>query len=325
MPQERESGAALLSVLMVVAAMSVVALVSVEAIARATRLAQLTSTRTDVFWFARSAEAAGKVYVSDLYELTNGRLSDATPRIGEPITQVTETGALTARLDDATNCFNLNALVEPSDIGWTVQPAALGQLETLFSAMGLGQYESDQMAHALADWIDSDTVSRPSGAEDGYYGGLEPSYRTPGGLLENIREVKAVGPFDGERYRMAKTVLCVRPDRNQSVLNVNTLQPEQAGLLTALFSSELEPEIARQLIASRPLGGWPTIDAFLALEPITEIASDAMSVSTVDVVSSHFSILGEVSTSGQITRFELLYGIDNDSSAALLWRRYGDD
>ncbi|MEL6567806.1 MAG: type II secretion system minor pseudopilin GspK [Pseudomonadota bacterium] len=324
-PSTGDTGAALLSVLMVVAAMSVVVLVSVEAISRATRLSQLTSQRAESFWFARSAEAAGRSYVTTLIDLTEGRLNDATPRVGEVITQPLENGALSARLDDATNCFNLNALAEPSEQGWSIDPDQLVRLSRLFRSQGFGDYESSQMAESIADWIDSDTVSRPAGGEDGYYSGLDPSYRTPGNPIESIRELRAIGPFNEERYLAVQNVLCVRPELTQTVLNLNTLRTDQAGLITSLFSAELEPEVARRLIAERPLGGWQTAQGFLDLEPVVEISNDATNVAALDVVSTHFAISGQVAISQKTTRFELLYGVDNTNSAALLWRRYGDD
>jgi general secretion pathway protein K len=321
----RDSGAALLSVLMVVAAMSVVVVVAVEAISRATRLAEVTGNRTESFWFARSAEAAGGAYVTTLIELSEARLTDATPRIGVPVTQPVEGGVLVATLSDATNCFNLNALAEPSDEGWGIDPDQLRRLEKLVETMGFGPYDSGQMAHSVADWIDSDTVSRPNGAEDGYYAGLDPSYRTPGTPLQSVRELRAIGPFDPETFAFLRTVLCVRPETAQATLNLNTLQAQQAGLLTSLFSSELDVETARRLIEARPLGGWGSVDEFLALEELGQIADHARNVSSIDVVSSHVLIDGTVTLSGHSSRFELLYGFEADNTAALLRRRYGEE
>lgn len=321
----RDTGAALLSVLLVVAAMSVVVLIAVDAVSRATRLAALTNERTEHFWVTRSAEAAGLSYVARLLENTDGRLNDATPLVGEVVTQPLDSGTIALRLDEATNCFNLNALAETSELGWTADEREVERLQALFEARGFGPYESDQLAHSIADWIDTDTVSRPAGAEDAYYAGLEPSYRTAGTPLENIRELKSIGPFIQDSYDAVQAITCVRPDVGQSVLNLNTLRPDQAALLTAFFSSELAEDTAREVIEARPLGGWEDVAEFLELPEIQQISAEFKNPSAIDIVSSFFSLSGEVVISQQTTRFELLYGVDETDTAKLLWRRYGED
>ena len=322
---DRESGAALLSILLVVAAMSVVALVAVEAITRATRLATITTDRAENFWYVRSSEAAGGSLVSELLRLTEGRLVDVTPRVGQPITFPLEDGVIMAQLDDASNCFNLNALASREDDVWTVDETEYNRLNRTLTAYGFGGYEADEMSDAIADWIDSDTLSRPNGAEDAYYTALDPAYRSAGGPLESMRELLSIGPFTPERFEAVRPILCVRPSRDPSVLNINTLRPEQSALLTGLFSAELEPEVARRLIEERPLGGWPSTEAFLAMEAVQQITESEIDSGAIDVLSRQFSIIGSVSVSQLVTRFELLYEVDNTGRGALVWRRYGDE
>ena len=322
---KKEQGAALLSILLVVAAMSVVALIAVEAITRATRLAVLTNERTSTFWYVRSAEAAGGSLVSELLRQTNGRLVDVTPRVGEPITFPLEDGVIIAQLDDLSNCFNLNALASRDDDAWTVDPAELTRLKQTLTAQGFGEYESDLFGDAIADWIDSDTASRPNGAEDNYYMALDPAYRSAGGPLENMRELLSIGPFTPESYMAVQTVLCVHPSTEQSTLNLNTIRPDQSALIVGLFSPEMEPDVAQSLIEARPLGGWGNIEQFMALEPVSQIATAETDTGAIDVVSRYFGIEGTVSVSQLVTRFELLYEVDNTGRGALVWRRYGDD
>ena len=57
-PQSKQAGAALLSILLIVATLSVAALMATEAIARQTDLQKLSARRTSALWAARSAEAA---------------------------------------------------------------------------------------------------------------------------------------------------------------------------------------------------------------------------------------------------------------------------
>ncbi|MEO0465739.1 MAG: type II secretion system minor pseudopilin GspK [Pseudomonadota bacterium] len=324
-PSDSERGAALLSILMVVAAMSIAALIAVEAIARATRLASITNDRSVAFWYTRSAEAAGSSLVSELLQLTEGRLADNTPWVGAPITFPIDEGVIVAQLDDASNCFNLNALADRQDEIWIVENAQFTKLKLLFEAQGFGAYETDQMAESIADWIDSDTLSRPNGAEDTYYTALEPAYRSAAGPLENVRELLAIGPFTPERYEAVRRLVCVRDSTDQSVLNLNTLTDETAPLLVSLFSEEIQPEVARRLVEDRPLGGWQSVEQFLEAEQVSAIEESYRDPASIDVVSTYFEINGTVSLSLLATRFELLYEVDNLGRGALVWRRYGDE
>lgn len=323
--RDGEAGAALLSVIMVVAAMSIVIVLSMDALAHAARLSQVTDARAKGFWAAKSAEAAGIAYVTAAIELTDARFTDELAALNEPVIQPLDVGLLVASLEDATNCFNLNALAVRDEAGWTIDEGAAGALNDLFQAIGFGSFKSAQLADAIGDWIDTDTLSRVNGAEDAYYRSLDAPYRTPGGLLQNVRELRAVAPFDEATYQAVRRIVCVRPDTKQAVLNVNTLSLHQAPLLKALLSTALTVEDAEALLTARPSGGWTDLDAVFDLPQLEEIAPDAIDPSAIDVTSTHFEVSGEITLSEQTHRFEFLYGLSNTGAVVLLRRRFGDE
>lgn len=321
----RDGGAALLSVLMLVAAMSVAALVAVEAIARATELARVTRDRGAAHWIAVSGETVGVAVVEDILAKTEGHLTEATPGLGAPYSFPVDRGTVTLRVHEASNCFNLNALVEPGERGWNVVEGELAAYKRLLMSLGLGNYEADLLGDSLADWIDSDSVSRGNGAEDAYYGDLAVPYRTAGTVLENIRELRAIGPYTPEMIALLEPLVCVRPNFEQSTLNINTLTERQAPLLTALLSPDLSPESAFDMIARRPAAGWFTTEAFLQEPELATLATERLRIGTVSVETTHFLVEGRVSISGLEIPFEYLYGPGEDSAVQLLWRRRGED
>src|SRR3546814_12062004 len=83
-------------------------------------------------------------------------------------------GVATARVTDGGNCFNLNSVVVgegESDL--KVRPVAVTQFQGLMQTLGIDARQAQVVASSLADWIDTDTVPQPGGAEDETYGRAE--------------------------------------------------------------------------------------------------------------------------------------------------------
>lgn len=72
--------------------------------------------------------------------------------------------------------------------------------------------------------------------------------------------------MDATLYQRLLPYVCAPPDDALQV-NVNTLQPAQAALLSALFPAELTLAEARQLLQARAATGWSSVAAFLS-QPI---------------------------------------------------------
>lgn len=321
-----ESGAALFSTLLIIAAMTIAALVAMTALTSALQLARIGDSRTDGFWQVRSSEVAGQAILADLIDRTDGKLTERTPGLGEVIEFPLQSGGLvSARIQDGTNCFNLNALAVPGDGGWAINDDALDAFKALLLALDLSLYEADQLSGALADWIDTDSLVRPNGAEDPGYSQLDPPYRTAGAPLQGWRELRAIGPYTPELIERLRPVACVRPTYRQSVLNINTLTPLQAPLLSALYASELTPQDARRVLEQRPTTGWSSIEELREVDIIKAITLTQIDPGAVDTRSTWFRIDGSVYTSGLHNRFELLYAVESDGRTALVWRRYGED
>lgn len=323
---DRETGAALFSTLLIIAAMTIAALVATTALTSALQLARTGDARTDGYWQVRSSEVAGQAILAELIDRTEGNLTERTPGLGEVIEFPLQSGGLvSARILDATNCFNLNALAVPGDGGWAVNADALEDFRNLLLALDLSLYEADQLADALADWIDTDSLVRPNGAEDPAYSQLDLPYRTAGAPLQSWRELRAIGPFTPELIERLRPVACVRPAYQQTVLNINTMTPEQAPLLSALYASDLTPQDARRVLEQRPTTGWTSSEELREVDIIKAITLTQINPGAVDTRSTWFGVDGSVYTSGLHNRFELLYAVDSDGRTVLVWRRYGED
>ena len=145
---------------------------------------------------------------------------------------------------------------------------------------------------ALVDWLDSDQSLTAGGAENPAYVHLP--YRVGDTLLGDISELERVRGFDEEIVARLAPVACVRPNAAPNRINVNTLRPEQAPLLTMLLGGELSMQAAAEVIRTRPHGGWADIDAFFASPRLAALEISAPTRAYFDVRSSFFIAVIEV-------------------------------
>lgn len=65
-----------------------------------------------------------------------------------------------------------------------------------FSEMGFDETEAKILTDSLLDWVDTDSATRPNGAERDYYEQREPPYRPPNRLLRHFSELRLIRGFD---------------------------------------------------------------------------------------------------------------------------------
>lgn len=316
-PAPNDRGAALLSILMIVAVMSVAALTAVDALGRSLGLAQVASQRAQTLWAARSTEAIGAVAVARLLKLDDDALRQAMEN-SQAITVPFERGVIQATLSDDSNCFNLNTITgEPGDV-------AMIQFQALLEAQDIFASDARALAESLADWVDDNSVSRAYGAEDSYYGALDTPYRAANARLENLSELRAIKGFTPQVIAIIRPLVCVRPSRIQSALNIETLTEADAPLLTALYSSELGHEDALSVIRARPLSGWQSRDTFLANTRVQAIATAARNDSIIGTRPTHMRLTARMTSGSTHETLQLVYASDIAGKASLIQRTTGD-
>ncbi|MES2301702.1 MAG: type II secretion system minor pseudopilin GspK [Pseudomonadota bacterium] len=257
----RERGAALLSVLLLVAVMAVIAAIMLDRLNLATRLAGNGQAMTQARLYATSAETLAMARIKALVDSSQDRTVDRSGLLGRDFPLPLARGAVMARVDDAGNCFNLNSLVEADAVGTLkLRIVGLNQLRALMAGLAIPQAESAIASDAIADWIDSDNVPAPNGAEDETYQGTATPYRTAGRLIGDVSEIRAVRGMTPQFYQRLRPWLCALPGAELSPINVNTLRPDQALLLSMLAPEAIPVNRARALIAARPASGWSRAD-----------------------------------------------------------------
>jgi general secretion pathway protein K len=269
----RERGAALLSVLLLVAIMSVLSVSALERLKLSTHLAANAAAIDQARAFGQAAETLALMRIDDLASRDRARTTLAGGWNGRRFDLPIPGGIATARVRDGGNCFNLNS-VAIGEIPTKLQPNSVGitQFAALMQAIGIEPPLARKVAAALGDWIDADDLPAPEGAEDDYYRSLVTPYLAANARVSDVSELRAVAGVTPELYQRLRPWICVLPNNALSPINVNTLLPDQAPLLAMLLPGKLDVQRARQMILQRPADGWADLPDFWRLPALEALS-----------------------------------------------------
>ncbi len=267
MVAERERGAALLTVLLLVAMIAVLAGTALERLRLTTRLAGNALGGEQARGFARAAEALATSKVTDMLGTRRDRVTLAGGWSNRPFGLPLPGGGLAvARVTDGGNCFNLNSLVSrraPNVYTSTQSFTQRLQFVRLMRLVGVPAQAAERIAPATADWIDTDPDQQGGGAEDPVYLAKATPYRTAGVLMADPSELRAVDGVTAQVYAQLRPWVCTLPIAESSPININTLTPEQAPLVAMLFPDNVSVDAARGMILRRPPQGFKDASTFL--------------------------------------------------------------
>lgn len=287
-----ERGAALLTVMLLVAIIAVMATTALERLRLGTRLAANAVALDQARGLALAAEAMATGRVTDLLRRDQSRVTLMGGWSNRPYTIPISGGVATARVSDGGNCFNLNSLVTDLDGIYVADPTTVAQFARLIRLLNIPGGEG--IAAAAADWIDSDDQALGAGAEDSAYTGLATPYRTAGTLMVDPSELRAVAGVTAVAYRKLRPWICTLPRAARSRLNVNTLTPEQAPLVAMLLPDTLGIDRARAMLLRRPPAGYEDPNDFWKSLSENGITPDLAARQQADVTTKYFDLRVDV-------------------------------
>ena len=169
MRREGREGMALLSVLLLVAVLSVLAVVVLDDVRFSIRRATNAELGSQAQWHAAGAERLAMNEIRRLTRLSPGRTPVQPAWDGRPMVFPIEEGQVTLTVSDGQTCFNLNSLVQGQAGAWAARGEGIRQFIDLQVSLGTSAARARHIAHATADWMDSDNTPLPAGAEDAAY------------------------------------------------------------------------------------------------------------------------------------------------------------
>jgi len=141
--------------------------------------------------------------------------------------------------------FNLNNLIDPE--GNAVQPY-VEQLGRLLQELNIDAAK----LQAVVDWLDEDVNAlTPDGAEDDYYSGLDPSYRTANSSFVSVSELQLVKGFSSQVAeeqadfeKLLPHIAALPIAQGATPVNVNTATPQVLSSLSE-FLQPLGADLSR--------------------------------------------------------------------------------
>jgi len=138
---------------------------------------------------------------------------------------------------------------------------------------------------AIMDWVDPDGETRPDGAEDDYYGSLDPPYACKNGPLDTLSELRMIKGVTDEVYGKIFKYLTIYS--KDGIININTVDMEVLMCLDEGIDGPMAVGI-KEYREETPFGGqnWQEAfrdvinndDVYNRISPIIGVTSNAFSV-----------------------------------------------
>lgn len=323
-PQESERGAALLSVLLMVAVLAVIAATTLDRLALSTKLSVNGNALAQARMFSYAAENIAAARIEDLVARDAAQTTLDGGWLGKEQILPIPVGQATASVHDGGNCFNLNSLVSEADGRHLASAMGQEQFSSLMVILGVDEGNARAIAAAAADWADSDNVSLQNGAEDDAYRATATPYLTANNLFAHPSEIRAIKGVTPAIYAKLRGWICALPEAELSPLNVNTLLPEQAPLLAMLFPpGRMNAATARSHLAKRPASGYGSLIRFWEAPELAALQPSTLVQGQVKLTSKYFLLDTKVSL-GELTLEGESMLVASPAPARVIWRSWGE-
>ena len=307
-----------------VAVLAVIAATTLDRLALSSKLASNGNTLAQGRMYSYAAENIAAARLEDLVARDAAQTTLEGGWLGKPQRLPIPIGTATATVRDGGNCFNLNSLV--TEVEGRFEPNRVGQqqLVSLMVALGIDQYTAEPVAGAAADWADSDTIPWQNGAEDETYRGAAKPYLAANRPYAHPSELRAVKGVTPAIYGKLRGWICALPEAVLSPINVNTLLPEQAPLLSMLLPpTTLPAQSARAVLAKRPRDGYGSLIRFWAAPELAALQPSPLVQGQVKLTSKYFLLDSEVSVGDLRLEGQSLI-VASPAPARVLWRSWGE-
>jgi general secretion pathway protein K len=267
----RQSGVAVVTALLIVAVIATAA--TYVGLGQQVWLRQAQNVRERVQAEAvrhGALEWAAIILTLDARDNDTDDLTQAWAQVLPPLPA--EGGLVIGQIVDAQGRFNLNNLLR--DAGVSADDLAV------FQRLLQGLELPTELADTLVDWLDNDSTTSPSGAEDIDYLANEPSYRAANQSLQSVDELYRIRGFSAEIINKLRPFVAALPQT--TAININTASAE---LLQAMIQT-LSLSEAQTLVDQRKDDPFKTVDDFKKRLP-TDVGLPKV---PYDVRSAYFEV-----------------------------------
>ncbi|WJW96061.1 type II secretion system minor pseudopilin GspK [Enterobacter pseudoroggenkampii] len=326
---QKQKGVALLVVLILLVMMSALAAKISQQFCRNLQKTHYQVSQQQLRWAMQAQEKVAK----DRLQADASGESKALSPDGDwhqPLETRGEDYTVVGQVEDAQDCFNVNNLLAVEKVAQGQNPPAVPEkprreqiVEQLLTQSGLSQTNAEEVYLQLVDYLDGDTTTAKEGAETDAWAGVVPARQPANQMMRTIAEITLLPAFPAAAYPKVSKLLCALPDAASKV-DVNTLKPEQAALLAALFPGKLNEDDAVRLIESRPETGWESMETFSkALEQaFPQLKDDLPQVADYLSINSRYFRVNYTGNTDELTlRVVSQLQVNNEAGEIVTWQR----
>jgi general secretion pathway protein K len=274
-------------------------------------------------WQADGAEDFVRAYLTTDFAALPEAGKAALLGAREPLVLPTLEGTITVTLKDASQCFNLNALINSEGQEDT---DAVQEFARIAELLGLPQNQAISLANALVDWQDADQQQSPNGAEDGTYLRKNPPYRTADTALRGPEELRAIHGMDEDLWELFKPFVCTGRTGERPPVNVNSLPVERLLILAAALggtenAADAVPA-ASALLQQRPQTGYTSQEQLDNIVMGTEVEGLNTARIGIEVTSVFVEVVTELGPAERVRSYRF-DGLGLDDTPQLTYRGWG--
>lgn len=301
----RQQGIALITALLIVALVTIIAGSMTQRLHLDLRRAQNQQLLEQGFQYARGVEALARIALQQ-----DARDSAGNDHYGEawaqslPLLPI-DGGLLTGSMIDLDGRFNLNNLI----IDDLRQPEQVAIFQRLLRLLELDPSLTD----AVVDWLDSDSLPTPAGAEDNHYGRITPAYRAANQRFHHWSELRLVAGFDRRVVERLQPYVVALPVNDQPTpININTA--------SQLMLRALDPGIAEQsaeVLWQDGRAQWTSVSEFVRHPLLVGRISVGLS-RAISTDSRHFLVHATVQLDDRLQQFHSV--LEETGGWQVTWR-----
>ncbi len=336
-----QKGVALITVMLIVALCAVIATQMTARLQVQMQRSANIAYNQQAYWYAMGAEAFTKrVLIAAFKDDANVTHLGQIWAQGQT-TYPVEFGEISGEITDLQSCLNLNALRAPliplnnknaskntnkntSSKNANKVPARLA-FETLLVNIQLddvSQFEAESLADALTDWLDADSrISNAGGAEDSDYASRMFPYLAANDYLASVNELRVIEHFTPKIIEAIKPYVCVIPQSEQHLVNINTINVEQAELLQALLDSTLDE--AQDILNARDDEGFASLEDFYNLPEIVKLKNFNDKKDQFVVDSEYFTLKASANFNDSFFAMKSVMKVTNNKYIDVISRTIG--
>jgi len=316
----KDKGVVLISILLIVLLLSSIAVLFGNKYFLSLKRAQYIEFQTLSLNIFRNMESLAQDKIEKELRFNSNKLTKDNPIINEPMVFNLNGADIVGKISDYGNCFNINSIVTLNDSNYVENKNAAAAFRKILSLNEIDNNVIEEVIDQTIDWIDKDTNPRAYGLEDYYYSGPLHSPREYTGmrLMVSIDELKSLPAVKQIDWDVFKNYFCAIPIHNELSLNINTLDLEDAYLLSSIFSN-LTIKDAEYILDNIPKSGFDDLNNFIRSFPDLDLE---LAYGNITVTSNIFELNSEVKFNKFISSSKSIIIYEDNNNGFIISRIY---